>query len=159
MTSDTPTLDHLNADMEDRNRGAGHYLKSYPTTLRPTQGVEYVATFARLDRGPENEYGTPFIAIFTDLAGDDAPESETGEWGLWLIHTTALSGLKELRPAAGERVAFRYDGKRDSKTRKDRNGEPVSYHAYTFGCPDRPVEQKAAATWDSIDTAIEAAPF
>lgn len=163
--------DDILTDYADRR--AGQFNRTYPTTWRPQIGSEFVGVFVRLDQGPENEYGTPWIVVFTGTAGsgsiappglntDGESMVDGEEYGFWLIHGVALDQFKAARPEVGERFACLYEGKKASKTRRDKDG-PVQYHAYRVVCPDRDTGPTFQADWDTIDAGPvpgeERAPF
>lgn len=173
--TETPIADAVEQDydaVDYNDRRAGQFNRTYPTTWRPAVGSEFVGTFIRLDQGPENEYGTPWIVVFQGSVSAvmtpgvntaDEPMEDGVEYGFWLIHSTALSQFKDAQPEPGERFACLYRGLRKSKTRRDRQGNPVEYHAYSVICPDRQVPGVTAEiSWDTLDTgpaADESAPF
>lgn len=132
-------------------------IPDLPMTFRPKENVPFVATLARLERGPDSGYGSPVIAVFrnfTQGVGVDADgkpmfTDDDQYYSLWLIHGVALNEMKKLRPETGERVAGVYLGK---KERKDATPAQIKagnthYHAYQFWCPDRKV---TAVDWDSL---------
>jgi hypothetical protein len=159
--TETPIADAIEYDADDyADRRAGQFNRTYPTTWRPAVGSEFVGTFIRLDQGPENEYGTPWIVVFTGHEGGQntaGEEMENGEeYGFWLIHSTALSQFKDARPEPGERFACLYQGTRKSKS----SGR--EYHAYSVICPDRPgLIAGGPVSWDTIEAPerVENAPF
>ena len=143
--------DDILTDYADRR--AGQFNRTYPTTWRPAEGSEFVGTFIRLDQGPENEYGTPWIVVFQgSVSGVMTPGLNTDgesmvdghEYGFWLIHSTALSQFRDAHPEPGERFACLYEGTRTGKS----SGR--EYHSYKVICPDRAVAG-VQATWDTID--------
>lgn len=137
------------------------YIRTTPGSLRLIDGVQVVGRFARLERAPFDPMGgnkPPWIAVFTDCHGmihdrdgDTVTLDPAAEYGLWLIHALATAGLKALHPDKGERVAMLYEGRKESRSRKDASGNPVKYHAYKFACPDRPVVEAATGDWDTVD--------
>lgn len=138
--------------------GDPQYIVDRPTSLRLLYRATVTGRFVRLERSDyDPSYGKPWIAVFTDCEGmhqfngDAVILDPDAEYGLWLIHTMARVGLKELRPEVGERIAIRYDGRKASRTRKDSRGNPVEYHAYRFAAPDRPTEPAQEVSWDTMD--------
>lgn len=132
-------------------------IPCFPVTFRPKENIPFVATFCRLEKGQDIGYGEPAIAVFKNFeqgVGVDKegkpyfPDPEQ-DYSFWLIHSTALNGLKDLKPKSGEKVAGVYLGK---KTRKNPTPQQIkagnlSYHAYRFWCPDlRP----GVLDWDTI---------
>lgn len=160
--TDTPIADTILGDTNqilsdaERTDDRGEFIRRYPTTLRPAVDEEFVGTFKRIDRGPDGEYGRPYIAVFDLDKGvqHDGTVLEPGtEVGLWLIHSVALNGLKELRPEPGERVAGVYLGTRVTKaTAGLPEKQQRTYHVYRFACPDR-AEAQPVTSWDAITDA------
>ena len=129
---------------------------TFPPGIRFLEGKPVQGKFLRLTYGPDSEYGKALIAIIEGISGEYADrngeilEVESGkEYAVWLIAEVLSNGLKELKPSKGERVAFRYDGRKASQTRVDKNGVPQEYNVYQVSCPDRPRED-AEVSWDEV---------
>ena len=64
------------------------------------------------------------------------------------FHQTLKGALLEARPQLGERIAIKYSGKKQSKTRKNPDGTPTEYYQYSL-VVDRPVVEDSA-NWDQF---------
>jgi hypothetical protein len=115
-----------------------------PTAIKLKDGDVFTGVFNHLERG-ETDYGTCWIAVFTDpdvggmLEPPEIPEGGTAS--LWLFHEALLSQFKKLRPEKGERIAVKRLGKR-------RGGNDRDYVNYSVVSEN---QQAGAFTWDEVD--------
>lgn len=153
--TETPIADQIERDTD------GYVFRTYPATAIPVEGVPLRGRFLRLEQGLENEYGRPWIAVFTGVDGlyrpavnaGELPVENGAEYGLWLIHSVLRDQLRAARPASGEMFAVLYKGSKPTKADPRR-----SYHAYQVDMPERSAPQ-ADASWDSVEvTATEDRP-
>jgi hypothetical protein len=83
--------------------------KELPTTWRPDEhgdvGATLTGTLRGWDRGTTQKYGEKDIAIIEDFDGE--------VWSLWLLSQVLIDEFARSRPAIGEAVAVRYEGKVD----------------------------------------------
>jgi len=68
------------------------------------------------------EFGTSPVVIIDD--------KNLGLVRVYAIHGVMLDTLSELKPQKGERLTILYQGRKDSRQRKDSQGKPVSYSSY-----------------------------
>lgn len=114
---------------------------------RPVPGDELRGFLAHREMRT-TEYGTyPVVYI--------APEGvDTEKLGslvaVHAFHQTLKDGLKALAPQRGSAISITYAGEKDSNSRKDKDGEAVSYHHYVVVDPDATVEG-GELDWDSPD--------
>lgn len=121
---------------------------SLPESIYTVEGEAVTGTFVRLAKGiPHSEYGVSPVVVFVYASGkfsDRSGNIDNGvvgkEYGLYLLSEVARNEWKRLMPKAGERIAFRDDGKQKSASRMDAKGEPVEYNVLRISCPDRPIE-------------------
>lgn len=103
----------------------------------PKDGDTLIGTIVGIKPSNGNQYGIyPIVTVAT----------AEGNVALHCFHQTLKDPLLELRPVVGEKLAVAYMGTKESKTRKDSNGNPVKYHNYSL-VVDRPVEDDATS-WD-----------
>ncbi len=88
-----------------------------------------IGEFVAVTRGPENEFGRPFIVEFsahtgTTLTSDGEIVSlVNGEhYSLWLLSTSMLKSFVEARPTVGERFAVKHLGRCFDNSGKQRKG-------------------------------------
>ncbi len=135
-------------------------FRDYAETVYILPGDRIKGRFKKLTLGPVGEYGRPPIVTFEAIAGSyHIGPNDTGgiadvvpgqEYSLWLLTSVARSTFKEGAPKDGEVFTFTNHGRRDSKTRKDKDGNPVSYHEFEAAFPERPVTEEAVS-WDTLD--------
>jgi hypothetical protein len=112
------------------------------TAWRPNVGDTLTGAVAHRETRT-TEYGTyPVIYIAVD-GGEQLV-------AVHAFHQTLLEGFKALKPQRGQFVSITYAGEKDSNTRKDSKGEPVSYHHYVVVDPDATVEE-TEMDWDDPD--------
>lgn len=103
----------------------------------PEAGDTLIGTIVGIKASAPNEYGIyPIVTIAT----------EDGTVAVHCFHQTLKDPLLEQRPVVGEKVAVAYLGTKESKKRKDSNGNPVKYHNYSL-VVDRP-QVDTGASWD-----------
>jgi hypothetical protein len=134
-------------------------FKDYAPTVYILPGDKLIGRYDKVSKGPANEYGIPLVVTFTAEQGTahtgpdpDSPvfDLESGaEYSLWLLTMVAKSNFAEGKPKPGERFAYTNHGKRASKTRKDKNGDPVEYHDFETVWLDRTVEDDTV-DWDKL---------
>ena len=144
-------------------------FEEFPPSAIPSRDPNsaMVGRLKKVMRGPETEYGSPWIAIFEGVTGEyaaasdddeDMPSSEKivpgREYTLWMFHQTLLSQMLEVRPKVGEIFAVRYIGKRVKKAAKNKpenkRRREDYYHAYRVVCPERARITRVEATWDDV---------
>lgn len=82
----------------------------------------------------ESQYGHyPVVTLAVAFAEDPEAVSYVA---VRAFHSTLKSALYEVKPNVGDRLIITYGGRKESKTRRDSNGNPVSYHVYTVIDPD-----------------------
>lgn len=111
------------------------------TAWRPNVGDELRGFLAHREMRT-TEYGTyPVIYI--------APEEGQGLIAVHAFHQTLKDGFKTLKPTRGSLVSITYAGEKESNTRKDSKGQPVSYHHYVVVDPEAEVED-GNMDWDEV---------
>lgn len=156
----------VSANVESiRDEADTYTFPTYPASAIPVEGVPMRGRFVRLDQGPENEYGTPWIAVFDAVDGlyrpavnaEPLPLEPGQRYGLWLIHSVLREQMRTARPAPGEMFAVLYKGQKivrgTAGTRNERK-----YYAYQVDMPERSAPA-ADASWDSVaESADETQP-
>lgn len=94
----------------------------------------------------ESQYGAYPVVTMAVTSAED-PESVSYA-AVRAFHNTLKSALFEVKPKIGDRLTITYGGRKESKGRRDSNGNPVQYHVYTVIDPDAPVEQEFAWSED-----------
>lgn len=103
----------------------------------PEAGDTLIGTIVGIKASAPNEYGIyPIVTVAT----------EDGTVAIHCFHQTLKDPLLEQRPVVGEKVAVAYLGTKESKKRKDSNGNPVKYHNYSM-VVDRP-QTEDSTSWD-----------
>jgi hypothetical protein len=116
-------------------------------TLRPAVDVEYTGTLFHVERG-SSEYGDyPIVFLNLDKTADDVT---SGDVQFHCFHSIARQQFSKLRPAVGSKVSLMYRGQKESKQRKDKDGNPVKYHDYRVWDPTAKVES-VMDLWDDDD--------
>jgi hypothetical protein len=93
------------------------------------------------------EFGTYPVIFISPEGVDDRPGSLVA---VHAFHTTLRDGFKALAPQRGTLVSITYAGEKESNSRKDSKGEPVSYHHYVVVDPDADLDA-GELDWDSPD--------
>ena len=127
-----PQADPLDAALDRPDPTAWRYDKA---------GDTIYGTLLRLEER-STQYGPSKVVI---LANDE------GEWAVYLFELESLHRqLQQLRPQAGERVAFRYLGEQPVKNPKP--GRKVTFHAFKVAV-DRPEPSPLGPLdWGSVGT-------
>ena len=94
-------------------------------------------------RGEGGEYG-----VYPCVVVDTGAETFTA---FHAFHTVAKEQLKKLKPSAGESICIVAHPPQKANKRKDVNGDPVVYTAYTIFNPDQEDEAVAEFDWDAED--------
>lgn len=71
----------------------------------------------------EGEYGTTKVLKLQDVKTGRVTQ-------VWLNHMMLRDSIFALDPQPGDLIGIKYFGKRDSKTRKHKDGTPKQYHTY-----------------------------
>lgn len=161
--TETPIADQIEREPD------GYVFPTYPATAIPVEGIPLRGRFLRLEQGPENEYGRPWIAVFTGVDGlyrpavnaAELPIENGAEYGLWLIHSVLREQLRAARPAPGEMFAVLYKGQHLVRSTANLPAaKQRHYHAYQVDMPERSAPQ-ADASWDSVEQATgdDIAPY
>jgi C4-dicarboxylate-specific signal transduction histidine kinase len=104
---------------------------------RPAAGEQLTASIAAILRR-ETQYGAYPVVVF---------QLKDGTFTAWhAMHSIAQDALKARRPAPGDTLTVHYGGRIESKKRKDSDGKPVKYHAWTIVS-----ENDADDSWDFGD--------
>lgn len=121
-------------------------LKDFPPAWIPKEaGENIVGAFIELTVGPTPFGDKPIVVLQPD---DGDPVS------VWLLSEVLHNQFLTARPAAGERVAVVYKGKRLAKNPTP--GRSPEYHDFRVVVDRTPVEgEDAAVTWDSLTPAAE----
>lgn len=110
---------------------------------KPNPGETLVGTVAHIGRR-ESEYGAyPVVTLAADSPDD--PEA-VNYIAVNAFHSILKTALYDIKPAIGSRLSVTYQGQIEGK-RKDKDGNPVKYHAYTVIDPDAPAEE-TEFSWD-----------
>ena len=113
--------------------------KDFPDAWIPSeQEPELSGIFERLSSGT-TAYGKAWIAVFRMKDGT--------ERAVWLLHTVLRNELARVKPAPGELVLIRWEGKKQS-------GSGSSYDSYRV-VVDRP---ETEASWNEISTVADFEP-
>jgi hypothetical protein len=94
-----------------------------------------------------SEYGTYPVLVIDDGVNESFHAFHA-------FHSISRDKLKTLKPARGEKITIAYAGQQASRTRKDKDGEPVEYHSYIIYCPDREEEDPGEYDWDDDSPAF-----
>lgn len=98
-------------------------IKTAPA-WRPDAGDILTATVVKILR-METQYGAYPKVVLQNPAD--------GSFLAWhAMHQTGLDALKKVKPSAGDTITIHYGGRIPSKSRKDSEGKPVQYHAWTI---------------------------
>ena len=120
------------------------FKANYPESVWLTPGDYFVGKYVGLFQGPDSGYGRQAIMVF-EAEDSSEVEAKTGrktldagtEYSYWVTLSTPRESLKRLRPGAGERIAVRHGGMRESNRRTGPDGKPVRYADVQLVCPDR----------------------
>lgn len=91
-----------------------------------------------------NDQGERYPIVIIDCGHDD------GSLTAWHAQSAiAQRQLRELRPAQGEAIGVVAHAPRESKARKDANGNPVAYTNWTVYNPDE-ADKVVSEEWDTF---------
>lgn len=131
---------------------------SYPQSIRFVEDEPVIGRFDSVHLGPESPDGYGRATIVYLVGESGTYEDREGalhqivpgeKYSVWLINQVLETRFRDLKPEVGEKVAIIFDGRRSSKTRKDKNGEAVEYSVFRVSCPDR-VRDEGPTTWDTL---------
>lgn len=112
--------------------------RGYPPSWQPEPGETIKGVFLRLEQGNTQFGPAPIVIVAVEPDGE--------ERSVWVFYESLKTQLLRAAPAAGERVAIRYDGQQQVKN--PTAGRRSTFHAYRVAV-DRPKQQTGPVDWQA----------